>query len=220
MENIYSSEHYRNLPHIYVAGAKFFITFRLYNSIPTDVLIKFQEEKALKISEIEGRKLIDKEKQKVLYQEEKRFFVLFDNILERHATDDSALKNPEIAQIVADKMYELDEHYYDLLAFCIMSNHVHLLIDTKNYEIFQEKKSVSYFMQLLKGGTAFQINRKLGRKGTFWQAESYDHIVRNEKALLNITRYIALNPVKAGLVENWENWHFTYIHKSLIQAFE
>ncbi len=65
-------------------------------------------------------------------------------------------------------------------------------------------------MQLIKGGSAFLINRHLGRSGTFWEEESYDHWVRNEREHYNIHRYILNNPVKVRLVANWEDYPFSY----------
>ncbi len=203
-----NKEHRRNLPHIYLEGATFFITFRLKNSIPLEVLEKLKDETDYKKKAInQDKKLSSAEKEIALYNEEKRFFWKYDKALEKYATDDDFLKKPEVAQIVADKMKEYDKKYYDLLAYCIMSNHVHLLFDTAGYE----DTDLSKVMKLIKGGSGFLCNQILQRKGTFWQEESYDHYVRNEQELSNIIDYIVENPVKAGLIEDWEKWPFTYI---------
>ncbi len=92
-----------------------------------------------------------------------------------------------------------------------MPNHVHLLIDTSNYVELLPAHTLSNTMQLIKGGSAYLCNKALHRKEDFWQKESYDHYVRNSKEHENILQYIVLNPVKANLVDNWENWAFTYI---------
>lgn len=55
-------------------------------------------------------------------------------------------------------------------------------------------------MKSLKGITAKRANQMLGRKGRFWQEESYDHRVRNDLEFERIRRYIEENPVRAGLV--------------------
>ena len=49
------------------------------------------------------------------------------------------------------------------------------------------------------------------KKGAFWQHESYDHVVRNEKEFERILAYIVNNPVKAGLVADWQDWPYTYM---------
>ncbi len=56
-------------------------------------------------------------------------------------------------------------------------------------------------MQKWKGATARLINRSLGRTGSLWQAETFDHIVRSEAQFGHFRRYIAGNPEKAGLRE-------------------
>jgi REP element-mobilizing transposase RayT len=49
-----------------------------------------------------------------------------------------------------------------------------------------------------------------------WQSESYDHIVRDEDEFYRIINYIINNPVKAGLVENWQDWPHTYINEKMM----
>src|ERR1035438_3449660 len=69
--------------------------------------------------------------------------------------------------------------------------------------------------QSLKGATAREANRVLGRTGeTFWQAESYDHWVRDEKEWQRIEAYIENNPVKAGLVSRAEDYRWSSAGKS------
>jgi len=62
-------------------------------------------------------------------------------------------------------------------------------------------------MQSLQRFTATQANRILGRTGVpFWQDESYDRLVRNDREFRQVTRYIELNPVNAGLVSTPEEF--------------
>lgn len=65
-------------------------------------------------------------------------------------------------------------------------------------------------MHTLKGYTAGQANRLLGRTGAFRLHESYDHCVRSEAELGRIIAYVVNNPVKAGLVSEWQAWPWTY----------
>jgi type I restriction enzyme R subunit/putative DNA methylase len=83
-----------------------------------------------------------------------------------------------------------------------MANHVHVLL--------LPKVPPSRLLQSLKGVTARQANLLLGRTGeTFWQAESYDHWVRDETEWDRIAAYIEDNPVKAGLVHCAEDYRWS-----------
>ena len=89
--------------------------------------------------------------------------------------------------------------HYQIHAYIVMANHVHLLI-TPCVE-------VSRLMQSLKRFTAPEGNRMLGHTGQpFWQDESYDRLVRDEAEFQRITRYIEMNPVKAGLAAKPEDF--------------
>ena len=65
-------------------------------------------------------------------------------------------------------------------------------------------------MQSLKRYTAREANKILKRHGSFWQAESYDHVIRDADEYASISHYVRQNPVKAGLVRRAEDWPWTY----------
>jgi putative transposase len=65
-------------------------------------------------------------------------------------------------------------------------------------------------MQSLKRHTARQANILLGRKGAFWQDESYDRVIRDHDEYIRIVHYVLENPVKARLVSKWDDWKGTY----------
>jgi putative transposase len=121
-------------------------------------------------------------------------FVLIDRALDTARAGPMYLRQDAIANVVAKSLYtgvELD--HYKLASFVIMANHVHALL--------LPKVDAGKLMKSLKGFTAREANRLLGRTGTpFWQKESYDHWVRDEAEWSRIVRYIENNPVKAGLV--------------------
>ncbi|MDO9578742.1 MAG: hypothetical protein Q7J16_12735 [Candidatus Cloacimonadales bacterium] len=64
--------------------------------------------------------------------------------------------------------------------------------------------------------TAREANKILQLKGHFWQDEHYDHYIRNEKEFFRIMNYIYMNPVKANLVNEPEEWKHTYINEELV----
>lgn len=73
-----------------------------------------------------------------------------------------------------------------------------------------EYYSLASIMGSLKGYTAREANALLGRKGQFWQHESYDRAVRDEEECMRIIAYVIENPVKAGLVKEASEWRWTY----------
>ncbi|MDD2600649.1 MAG: transposase [Kiritimatiellae bacterium] len=103
------------------------------------------------------------------------------------------LQNPQIRRVVAGALRHFDGSRYDLGAWCIMPNHVHVLVRPR------EGHTLSQVLHSWKSFTAHEINKLLGRNGEFWQHESYDHIVRNPQALWRIEQYIMNNPVAARI---------------------
>lgn len=90
-----------------------------------------------------------------------------------------------------------------------MPNHGHLVCaPLKNPE--GTYFSLAKIMHSLKRYTAYEANQILGRSGAFWQHENYDHYVRDEAELERIIKYVINNPVKAGLVDDWKSWKWTY----------
>ncbi len=93
------------------------------------------------------------------------------------------------------------EHYV-LHAFVVMPNHVHLLA-TPALALPKLTKS-------LKGITSKRANTMLAMTGTcFWQEESYDHRVRNEREFEKIRSYIEENPVRAGLAREANEYRWS-----------
>jgi len=109
----------RNLPHIHPEYAKFFITFRLVNSLPERIYYLLYDE----LKRFEEKSEDDK----------KRYFRKFDDFLDKCIDSPKYLINPDVSKVITDKLHSDDKIKYDLIAYCIMPNHVHLLIDTKEY---------------------------------------------------------------------------------------
>ena len=129
-----------------------------------------------------------------------RAFVWMDRYLDTTRDGPMYLRRQEVARIVMEALQrgvELD--HYELRSFVVMANHVHALL--------LPKIAPARLLQSLKGVTAREANRLLGRTGeSFWQRESYDHWVRDTQELERIVAYIENNPVKAGLVARAEDY--------------
>lgn len=196
----------RNLPHLQPAGGCFFVTFRLHGSIPLTKLRALKE----KYDDL----LLSASNEEEKYRLHKRYFGEYDRLLDAIECGPTYLEQAKVAEIVKEEMELWDEVLYDLLAYCIMPNHVHFLIDTsvqlQEGEVTNESLYLHQIMKKVKGRSAMFCNKHLNRPNQFWQRESYDHLVRDEKELLNIISYILENPVKAGLVKHWQEWSYSY----------
>jgi putative transposase len=166
----------RRLPHQHPEGKWLFLTWHLHGSLPHALYPPPGKPSA------------------------GRAFVWMDRYLDSTARGPKYLAQESLARMVvaALRRGEVLGHY-DLGAYVIMSNHVHVLL--------LPRISPSRLLQSLKGATAREANRSLGQTGEiFWQAESYNHWVRDDKERERIVAYIAINPVKAGLVTRAEDY--------------
>ena len=94
------------------------------------------------------------------------------------------------------RCFYFDGTRYELMAWCIMPNHVHAIVQPlPGYDLSQITHSWKSF-------TAHEANGILQRSGEFWQPESYDHLIRDEADFQHCLYYLLSNPEKAGLV-NW-----------------
>jgi putative transposase len=206
----------RHLPHLQPAGATLLVTFRLAGSLPRTVIAALQEQ-----HEQEERALLDmanvQECQEQAYLNARRAFGRWDVALDAAKSGPRWLADPQIAPIVVEALRYRDERVHDLVAFCVMPNHVHLVCTPLQRE--DSTYHVLYrILQSLKRHTARKSNKTLQRQGTFWQGEGYDHVVRDADELMRIIWYVINNPVKAGLVSDWEAWPWTYVSPNVIPA--
>jgi putative transposase len=196
----------RKLPHYQPPGAALFVTFRLAGSIPAACLEDLREKE----NQAQNRFVLSGYSQIVKDLEQRRLFGYWDHILDHSATGPHWLTEERIAQIFMSSLKFLDGKGFQRIASCIMSNHVHLALSPLQGQE-DGAPSLSKYMHSLKGFTAHAANQILGRSGDFWQHESFDHAVKDTGELRRIVDYILNNPVKAGLVKNWENWAWSYL---------
>ena len=151
----------------------------------------------------------EEERRRQAYVMHRVFFGRWDAVLDCADYGPTWLSKPRVAEIVADGLHFRERQQYDLLAFCIMPNHVHVVL-TPLPDRDSHYPSLTTIMQLIKGYTAREGNRLLGRHGQFWQHESHDHWVRDGDELQRVCMYVINNPVKAGMVDDWSDWPWTY----------
>jgi putative transposase len=190
---------HRELPHWYQPGVTYFVTFRTIDSMPREVLDVWytQRDEWLRDHSIEP---IDDEWglsfRKLPIAEQAEFHKLFSHAYHQaldKGQGECVLRQPKLARIVADSLLHFSGDRYYMGDFVIMPNHVHLLVCLcGTTALTTQCKSWKKF-------TASQIHKVLNKHGHFWQAESFDHLVRSPEQFAYFQQYVADNPRKANL---------------------
>ncbi|GEP42131.1 transposase [Brevifollis gellanilyticus] len=182
----------RNLPHWRQPGVTFFITFRLNDSLPREVVQEAQMEKEAWERRIAQQEVPDEHMQEEYAAWQRRTWRKMESVMDQcHGA--CLLRDPAIRQIVADALMFFENERSSMHGFVIMPNHVHLAARAlAEWQIEDVLKS-------WKGFTAREMNKKLGQKGQLWQEDSWNRIIRDETHWLKVMRYIASNPAKANL---------------------
>lgn len=111
------------------------------------------------------------------------------------------LRQRRIARVVADALHRFDGIRYQLLAWCIMPNHVHVVVEPLHGHLLPA------ILKSWKGYSGRQANQMLNLCGAFWQPEYYDHLIRSTADLACAVEYVMKNPVRAGL----KNWPWVWV---------
>lgn len=184
----------RNLPHWRQPGVTYFITFRLNDSLPREVVEEAKREK-----EAWDRRLAGQTEPDELFQEEyaawqRRVWRKMESVMDQcHVS--CVLRDSAIRQVVADALLFFEDGRSSMHGFVVMPNHVHL--DARALGDFQ----IEEVLKSWKGFTSREINKVLGQKGHLWQEDSWNRVIRDEAHWMKVMRYIANNPPKAHLRE-------------------
>jgi REP element-mobilizing transposase RayT len=166
------------LPHRDEPSLAQFVTFHLADSFPA--ALRSEWEALLKIEEDRDRR-----RQLEAYLDRGR--------------GECHLRRADIAKLAEDAFRFHHGQWYDLLAWVVMPNHVHLLVKVGN-------TSLSKTVKELKRYTAREANKILRREGAFWAEDYFDTYMRDTEHELKTRRYIENNPVKALLVREPKEW--------------
>jgi putative DNA methylase len=112
------------------------------------------------------------------------------------------LRDPAAAKLVEDALLFHAPRDYDLIAWVVMPNHVHVVLRRKrNVEL-------RTIVRRWKSWTAARLNEAGATSGRFWQPEVFDSWLRDEDGFSSAIRYVEMNPVKAGLCRSPLDWPF------------
>ena len=159
------------------------------------------------------------------------------HVISRTALDGYPLGEQEKSLLLATIKQLSSVYFCEVLGFCLMGNHFHLLVtmrpedevlDEEVKESFQSRygdeytlmtgqipfyrqkwTSLSEYVKEIKQSFTRLYNKKRGRKGTFWAERFKSVIVEKGETLINCLAYIDLNPIRAGLVDRPEDYHWS-----------
>ena len=112
------------------------------------------------------------------------------------------LRDRRIASVAETALLHFDGERYRLLAWCVMPNHVHVLVETI------AGRALAQVVQSWKSFAAKEANKLLGKVGAFWMPDYHDRFIRDARHFDAVRRYVEQNPVKAGLCDRAEEWRF------------
>lgn len=189
----------RRLPHWSQAGTICFLTMRLFDSIPSEVLRAWHADRenwlrrhGIDPDAEDWRTSFQKLDRSLRGEFTRTFSDRWHNQLDSgHGS--CPLREPALARIVGDSLLHFDGVRYDLTDFVVMPNHVHILA------AFVDEAGMLTQCDSWKHFTAYKINRQLGTKGRLWQQDGFDHLVRSVEQFERFRRYMAANPEKARL---------------------
>ena len=215
----------RKLPHWQPPGATFFITWRLFGSLPQAALDKIENTR--RQYQREPDRAAETEEQRRV-RHFKQLFAVYDSLLDELQDGPDWLKDEALATLVEKTLLERYATLYQLWAYVVMPNHVHVFLRPKlvgQTSVCPEPATpqpaerpadepqfvpLRQITQSLKGYSALEANKLLQRTGqAFWQDESYDHWARDDEEFFRIIAYIERNPVKAGLAAKPEDWRWS-----------
>lgn len=162
------------LPHFDNGEVIQFVTFRLYDSVPEDVITQWK-------AELNWRENAADDSQEAIELYKK--IELYADV----AHGQCFLKDKRIAQLVEHTLLHFDRQRYELYEWRVMPNHAHLLC--KMLPGWELGKTVHTW----KSYTAHKVNEILSRTGQFWMVDYYDRYIRDETHFLKTIKYIRNN---------------------------
>lgn len=195
----------RRLPHWQPPGATIFITWRLYGSLSREVIGRLTAERTRLDRE---PKRVDETAPDRESRHNEAVFKAYDDYLDHSGHEPLWMRDERISALVTNALFHFNGERYDLIAFVVMANHVHVLLTPR--QIDGKDVLIRTITQGLKGYTAREANKLLSRTGQrFWQEESFDRWARNRTDALRFAAYIENNPVTAGLAKTPEEWQWS-----------
>lgn len=194
-------------------GYSYFITIRIADSLPMHIVKQLKDDYQYRVSIIE--KELPEAKDVLIELEKKKYFGKFDQQLDQRIDSTCIFHNRKAINCLKNVLQEKSGIWYEVPAYSILPNHIHLLMDTSvQYQSDNQIiKEIPEILSYIKKKTAYDIQTELSINRIIWQKENYFHKISNEKEWMNVASYILTNPVKAGLVRSWKSWEHSYLRE-------
>ena len=147
-----------------------------------------------------------------LQRDAKRHFVTF-------VTKDRRVLPDWARDIVLECIRHDDARLYDLYAAVVMLDHAHLILTPLIDEQRRCVAALYEIMKGIKGASAHKINKRLGHRGTVWQEESFDRVLRSSDDVDAKVLYVLENPVRQGLASDWREYRWSW-HRPFPNPYE
>jgi len=197
--------HFRGqLPHLKKAGTVYFVTFRLADSLPAHEIARLKHERKVILEQARAAK------SPLTWHEEQQLLDWYCDKVETLLDAGHGacwLSKPEIADLVAGALRHFTGQRYELRAWVVMPNHVHVVVwPLPGY-------TLSDLLHSWKSFTSNKANQLLNRTHKqFWQTESFDHWIRDDEERARLVTYVENKPVRARFCERPEAWKWSSAH--------
>jgi len=178
------------IPHFDQSDLIQLMTFRLYDAVPETLIDRWKQELAW------VEKLSAKDPRQIALRKR---IAKYEDI----GYGECWLRNEQIASLAECVLLHFDGERYRIIAWCIMPNHIHVIIET------QEGYFLWEIVHSWKSYIVHEANKLLHRSGRFWFREYHDRYIRDDDHLRNAVEYVENNPVKAGLAGTKEEWRWS-----------
>jgi putative transposase len=176
------------LPHFDIPGEIQALTFRLADSVPRSVIDSWKME--LSIGPDLPPKAAAELRRRITHYEDA-------------GHGECLLREARHAAVVEDCLLHADGQQYRLMEWCIMPNHVHVMIGTF------AGWPLGGIVRTWKTFSSRTIRGSLGMKGGLWALDYHDRYIRDQDHYQNARAYIRENPVKAGLCGSPGDWRWS-----------
>lgn len=206
-----------NQSHIQPVGATFSVTLLAHDAVPAKKLEEARRQRDERLNKIVGNDLEEKTVETAACHQQ--YYEAIEQLLDAKNNQTYPFRNKETAKLAMDYIMNLDGKLYHLEALCVMSNHLHMLLDLSiqvpaDWDGLNELENyvpLSAVVGRIKGGISYHYHKEIGEQGPIWAPGYYDRCIRSSQHFHQEQNYIVNNPVKAGIVSKWSAYPYTYL---------